>query len=66
MSFLGDIAESVVRGAVARAVGRLAAKGDITSAQATALVEGVMVELQLALEVYAASQKPATGGRTPT
>jgi hypothetical protein len=59
MSLVGDIAESVVRGAVAKAVNGFAAKGELTPAQAAELVDGVMVELQLALEIYAASQRPS-------
>jgi hypothetical protein len=60
MSLVGDIAETLVRGAVTKAVSGFAAKGEITPAQAAELVDGVMVELQLALEIYAASQKPTT------
>jgi hypothetical protein len=59
MSLVGDIAETLVRSAVTKAVNGFAAKGEITPAQAAELVDGVMVELQLALEIYAASQKPA-------
>jgi hypothetical protein len=62
MSLVGDIAEAIVRGAVTKAVQGFAAKGEITPAQAGALVEGVMVEIQLALEIYENSEKPPTGG----
>jgi len=61
MSLVGDIAETLVRRAVTKAVNDFAAKGEITPAQATQLVDGVMVELQLGLEIYAESQKPAAG-----
>jgi hypothetical protein len=62
MSLVGDIAETIVRGAVTRAVQGFAAKGEITPAQATSLVDGVMVEIQLALEIYQNAHKPPTGG----
>ena len=65
MSLVGDIAETVVRGAVTKAVQGLVAKGEITPAQASALVGGVMVEIQLALEIYEHSQTPPTGGGPP-
>jgi|HubBroStandDraft_4_1064222.scaffolds.fasta_scaffold290494_3 hypothetical protein len=62
MSLIGDIAETIVRGAVTKAVQGFVAKDDITPVQASALVEGVMVEIQLALEIYENGQKPPTGG----
>ena len=62
MSLIGDIAETIVRGAVTKAVQGFVAKGEITPVQASALVEGVMVEIQLALEIYENAHKPPTGG----
>jgi hypothetical protein len=62
MSLIGDIAETIVRGAVTKAVQGFVSKDDITPVQASALVEGVMVEIQLALEIYENGQKPPTGG----
>ncbi len=65
MSVVGDIAETIVRAAVTKAVQGFAARGEITPAQATTLVDGVMVEIQLALEIYEHSQALATGGSKP-
>jgi hypothetical protein len=62
MSLVGDIAETIVRGAVTKAVQGFVAKGEITAAQAAALVDGAMVEIQLALEIYESGQKPPTAG----
>ncbi len=62
MSLIGDIAEHIVCGAVQKAVQGFVAKGEITPAQGLQLVDGVMVEIQLALEIYQASQKPAHAG----
>ena len=62
MGLVGDIAETIVRGAVTKAVEGFVAAGEITPAQATALVDGVMVEIQLALEIYQNRQAPPKGG----
>ena len=62
MSLVGDIAERIVRGAVQKAVQGFVAKGEITPAQGVQLVDGVMVEIALALEIYQARQKPAPAG----
>jgi polyhydroxyalkanoate synthesis regulator phasin len=61
MSLVGDIAETIVRDAVTKAVRGFVAKGEITPQQAAPLVDGVMLEIQIALEIYANSQKPAPG-----
>ncbi|HLI66334.1 MAG TPA: hypothetical protein VKU90_08200 [Caulobacteraceae bacterium] len=60
MSLVGDIGEVIVRGAVAKAVQGFVAKGEITPAQGSALVAGVMVELQLALEIYENAHAPGS------
>jgi hypothetical protein len=57
MSLVGDIVETVIRGAVAKACQGFVTNGEITPAQETQLVNGVMVEIQLALEIYENSQK---------
>jgi polyhydroxyalkanoate synthesis regulator phasin len=62
MSLAGDIAETIVRTAATKAVQGFVTKGEITPAQAGELVDGVMVEIQLALEIYENDQKPPTGG----
>jgi len=62
VSLVGDIAETIVRGAVTKAVQGFVAKGEVTPAQASVLVDGVMVEIQLALEIYESGQKPPRGG----
>lgn len=55
------IGESILKGAVTKAVNGFVAKGEITAAQAPVLVEGVMLEVQVALEIYDRSQSsPAT------
>jgi polyhydroxyalkanoate synthesis regulator phasin len=63
MSLVGDIAETVVRAAVTKAVRGLVAKGEITQQESASLVDGVMVEIQLGLEIYESSLKPAPGSR---
>ncbi|HLK25023.1 MAG TPA: hypothetical protein VKT30_10220 [Caulobacteraceae bacterium] len=63
MSLVGELAESVLRGAVRKAAQGFVAKGEITPAQAAQLVDGVMVEIQLALAMWEAGQKPATAAR---
>jgi len=63
VSLVGDIAETIVRGAVTKAVQGFVAKGELTPPQATQLVDGVMVEIQLALEIYENSAKAAPEGR---
>ena len=62
MSLVGDIAESMLRAAVGKAAQRFVAKGDISQTQAAELVDGVMVEIQLALEMYQASQRSSPAG----
>lgn len=56
-NLIGGIAENIVKGWVQKAVQGFVAKGYITAAQAPILVEGVMLELQVGLDEYQASQK---------
>lgn len=59
MSLVGDIAETIVRSAVQKAVNGFVTKAEITPAQGVQLVDGIMVEIQLGMEIYENSQKPA-------
>lgn len=56
MSIVGDIITGIVRGAVTKSVAGFVAKGDITAAQEPQLVEGIMLEIQIALDLYQQSQ----------
>lgn len=57
MSLFGNIVEDVVRGAVSKAVQGFVAKGEITQSQAPTLVDGIMLEIQIGLDIYEQGQK---------
>lgn len=56
MNLIGDIITSIVKGAVTKSVAGFVTKGDITAAQEPVLVNGIMLEIQIALDVYQQSQ----------
>jgi hypothetical protein len=56
MSIVGDIINGIVRGAVTKSVAGFVANGDITADQEAVLVEGIMLEIQIALDIYKQSQ----------
>lgn len=57
----GDVVEGLIKGAVTKAAAGLVAKGEITPAQEPVLVEGVMLEVQIALETYESMQAKSAG-----
>lgn len=56
MSIVGDIITNIVHGQVKKAVDGFVGKGMITPAQGAVLVEGIMLEVQLGLEMWQQSQ----------
>ncbi|HUZ11565.1 MAG TPA: hypothetical protein VMU93_01775 [Caulobacteraceae bacterium] len=58
-TLVGDIALGFIRGAVQKAVAGFVAKGELAHGDESALVEGVMLEIELALEVWRGSRAGA-------
>ena len=56
MSLLGNIVDSVIEGAVKKALAGFVAKKELTPAQAAVIAQATVDELQLALEIYQAGQ----------
>ena len=57
MGVIDGLIEGFIRGAVRKAAQGFADKGEIAQAQVTTLTEGVMIEVQIALEMWHNSQK---------
>lgn len=60
-SLIGDIVDGIIERAVTKAVQGLVTKGEITAVQAPVLIAGIMVEVQVAGEMYQASQAKSQG-----
>jgi hypothetical protein len=55
-NLVGEIATGFIKGAVTKAVNGFVAKGEITAAQAPVMVEGTMLEIQVAGEEWQKAQ----------
>lgn len=51
-NLIGDLVTGLIKKSVTKAVDGFVAKGEITAAQAPLLVEGVMLEIQVAVEEW--------------
>ena len=60
MGVIDGLIEGFIRGAVRKAAQGFADKGEITQAQVQPLVDGVMIEVQIALEMWHDAQAKNT------